>query len=140
MPITGDVDAAVAEIRRAKDSGLGAVMIPAMWEAERRTTTAATTRSGRSARSCRCRWCTHSRRRADSDEYGDHLGIYVTEVAWWPARPIWFLIWSGVFERFPGLKFGVTEAGCWWAPNLLWFMDRLFLGAHAAAKLTPFEG
>ena len=32
VPITGEVDAAVAEIRRAKESGLGAVMIPAMWE------------------------------------------------------------------------------------------------------------
>nr|MDT0664004.1 amidohydrolase family protein [Micromonospora sp. DSM 115978] len=52
---------------------------------------------------------------ADKDSYGDHLGIYVTEVVWWPARPLWFMLWSGVFERFPRLKFGVTEAGCWWA-------------------------
>ena len=55
---------------------------------------------------------------------------------WWPARPLWFLLWSGVFERHPGLRFGVAESGCWWLPNLLWFMDRLYLGAHGGKKLV----
>ncbi len=72
---------------------------------------------------------------ASRDEYGDHLGIYVTEVTWWPARPMWFLLWSGVFERFPGLRFGVTEGGCWWLPQLLWSWDRLCLGPRGAEKL-----
>ena len=31
VPILHDIDAAVAEIRRAKSSGLGGVLIPAMW-------------------------------------------------------------------------------------------------------------
>jgi predicted TIM-barrel fold metal-dependent hydrolase len=72
---------------------------------------------------------------ADKDSYGEHLGIYVTEVVWWPARPMWYMLWSGVFERFPRLQFGVTEAGCWWLPNLLWFWDRLYLGHKGAEKL-----
>jgi predicted TIM-barrel fold metal-dependent hydrolase len=42
---------------------------------------------------------------APREEYGDLLGIYVTEVTWWPARPMWFMLWSGVFERYPNLKF-----------------------------------
>ena len=138
VPITGDVDAAVAEIRRAKESGLGAVMIPAMWEDKAPYHDRRYDPVWAVCEELQMPVATHSGV-APRDEYGDHLGIYVSEVTWWPARPIWFLIWSGVFERFPGLKFGVTEAGCWWAPNLLWFMDRLFLGAHAAAKLTPFE-
>ncbi len=62
----------------------------------------------------------------------------MSEVTWWPARPLWFLLWSGVFERHPGLRFGVAESGCWWLPNLLWFMDRLYLGAHGGKKLSPF--
>ncbi|NUP49022.1 MAG: amidohydrolase [Catenulispora sp.] len=138
VPITGDVDAAVAEIRRARESGLGAVMIPAMWEDKAPYHDRRYDPVWAVCEELQMPVATHSGV-APRDEYGDHLGIYVSEVTWWPARPIWFLIWSGVFERFPGLKFGVTEAGCWWAPNLLWFMDRLFLGAHAAAKLTPFE-
>lgn len=138
VPITGDVDAAVAEIRRARESGLGAVMIPAMWEDKAPYHDRRYDPVWAACQELQMPVATHSGV-APRDEYGDHLGIYVSEVTWWPARPIWFLIWSGVFERFPGLRFGVTEAGCWWAPNLLWFMDRLFLGAHAAAKLTPFE-
>ena len=73
-------------------------------------------------------------------EYGDHLGIYVTEVTWWPARPMWFLLWSGVFERFPGLRFGVTEGGCWWLPQLLWSWDRLFMGQKSQKSwCRPFR-
>ena len=34
VPITGPIDDALAEIRRAKASGLGAVMIPALWCAQ----------------------------------------------------------------------------------------------------------
>ena len=53
---------------------------------------------------------------------------------------MWFLLWSGVFERFPGLRFGVTEAGAWWMPGLLWFWDRLYLGQKGSEKLgaRPF--
>ena len=46
---------------------------------------------------------------APREEYGDLLGIYVTEVAWWLTRPLVFMIWGGVFERFPGLRVAVTE-------------------------------
>ena len=49
---------------------------------------------------------------------------------------MWFLLWSGVFERFPGLRFGVTEGGCWWLPQLLWSWDRLFMGQKGAEKLS----
>ena len=50
------------------------------------------------------------------------------------------MLWSGVFERFPGLRFGVTEAGCWWLPSMLWFWDRLMLGQKGTEKLgaNPF--
>lgn len=141
VPITAELDQVLAEIRRAKESGLGAVMIPAMWVDQapyhdrkydpvwalcEELAMPVVTHSGPAAR----------------DEYGDHLGIYVTEVTWWPARPLWFMLWSGVFERFPGLRFGVTEAGCWWLPALLWFWDRLYLGQKGAEKLgaNPFGG
>ncbi|MEV6396296.1 amidohydrolase family protein [Streptomyces sp. NPDC051907] len=137
LPITGEVDRVVAEIHRAKESGLGALMIPSMWVDkapyhDRRydPVWAAAAETGMPM-------VTHSGA-APRHEYGDHLGIYVSEVTWWPARPLWFLLWSGVFERHPGLRFGVAESGCWWLPNLLWFMDRLYLGAHGGKKLSPF--
>ena len=47
---------------------------------------------------------------APRDEYNDHIGIYLAEVVWWTHRPIAHLLFSGAFERHPGLKFVVTEA------------------------------
>lgn len=141
VPITVDTADVLKEIRWAKQAGLGAVMIPAMW----------VNQTPYHDRSYDPIWAlcedlgmpvvTHSGA-APRQEYGDHLGIYVTEVTWWPARPMWFLLWSGVFERFPGLRFGVTEGGCWWLPQLLWFWDRLFLGQKGAEKMgmNPFKG
>ncbi|GAA1884449.1 amidohydrolase family protein [Streptantibioticus ferralitis] len=137
LPITGETDQVVAEIRRAKETGLGALMIPAMWGGNPPYHDRRYDPVWAEAEALRMPVVTHSGT-APRHEYGDHLGIFVSEVTWWPARPLWFLLWSGVFERFPGLRFGVAESGCWWLPNLLWFMDRLYLGAHGGKKLSPF--
>lgn len=82
LPITGEPSKVVAEIHRAKESGLGALMIPAMWvdkapyhdrrydpvwAAAAETAMPIVTHSGSSPR----------------HEYGDHLGIFVSEVTWW---------------------------------------------------------
>ena len=37
------------------------------------------------------------------------VGIYISEVVWYNVRPITFMIWGGVFERFPKLRVAVTE-------------------------------
>ncbi len=63
------------------------------------------------------------------------LGIYVTEVAWWLVRPTVFMIWGGVFERFPALKVTITEGSSIWAPELLALMDHRFDDHHFSAKL-----
>jgi predicted TIM-barrel fold metal-dependent hydrolase len=135
VQITAPLDDVLAEIRRAHDSGLRAVMIPAMWMHSEPYHSRHYDPVWELCQDLEMPICTHSGP-ADKDSYGDHLGIYVTEVVWWPARPMWFMLWSGVFDRFPRLKFGVTEAGCWWVPNLLWFWDRLFLGQKGAEKLS----
>jgi predicted TIM-barrel fold metal-dependent hydrolase len=139
VPITAPLDAVLAEIRRARESGLGAVMIPAMWVDQTPYHDRRYDPVWALCEELAMPVVTHSGP-APRQEYGDHLGIYVTEVTWWPARPMWFMLWSGVFERFPGLRFGVAEAGCWWLPGLLWFWDRLFLGQKGSEKLgsNPF--
>jgi predicted TIM-barrel fold metal-dependent hydrolase len=40
---------------------------------------------------------------------------------------------SGVFEKFPKLKYVLTESGCAWAPALLAQMDRIHRGMVAGA-------
>ncbi|MCU1391057.1 MAG: putative TIM-barrel fold metal-dependent hydrolase [Ilumatobacteraceae bacterium] len=49
--------------------------------------------------------------------------IMLSEVAHYSRRPLLFLLLSGVFERFPKLKFIMTEQGCAWLPPLLDQLD-----------------
>jgi hypothetical protein len=49
---------------------------------------------------------------------------------------LWFLLWSGVFERYPGLKFAVTEGGCWWLADFLWKWDSAYTKEHATKKMS----
>jgi predicted TIM-barrel fold metal-dependent hydrolase len=56
-------------------------------------------------------------------------------VRFWATRPLWFLLWSGVFERHPGLRYAVTECGAFWAADLLWTMDTAYDREHASKKL-----
>jgi predicted TIM-barrel fold metal-dependent hydrolase len=139
VPITAEIDLVLAEIRRSHAEGLGAVMIPAMWCNEAPYHDRRYDPVWALCEELQMPIVTHSGSTPRA-EYGDHLGIYVTEVTWWPARPLWFMLWSGVFDRYPGLRFGVTESGCWWLPNLLWFWDRLYLGQKGSEKLgaKPF--
>ena len=141
VPITAELSSVLAEIRRAKATGLGAVMIPAMWVNQKPYHDRHYDPVWALCEELHMPVVTHSGP-APRQEYGDHLGIYVSEVTWWPARPLWFMLWSGVFERFPGLRFGVAEAGCWWLPSMMWFWDRLALGQKGTEKLgaNPFGG
>ena len=51
------------------------------------------------------------------------LALFVLEASFYSHRPLWSLIMSGVFDRFPGLKFVVAEAGSKWVPSTLQAMD-----------------
>lgn len=63
------------------------------------------------------------------------LGIYVTEIAFWLVRPVVFMIWGGVLERYPRLKVVVAEGTSIWAPELLAVMDQRYSDHHFTAKL-----
>jgi predicted TIM-barrel fold metal-dependent hydrolase len=125
----------VAEIERAHDSGLrGGILIPSMWQPY---APYHDERYHPIWQVCQERDLpihVHSGA-ADRASYGPHVGEYTTEVRWWSARPLHFLIWSGVFEQFPRLKFVVTECGAFWAADLLWMMDTVFEREHGSRKL-----
>jgi predicted TIM-barrel fold metal-dependent hydrolase len=50
--------------------------------------------------------------------------FYINEVGFYSQRPLVQFILGGVFERFPRLKFVMTETGCAWVPGLLKSLDR----------------
>ena len=59
-------------------------------------------------------------------DHGDSLvgqAIWVSEVVWAVQTGYRHLLLSGVFERFPKLKYIVTESGCAWAGPLLKNLD-----------------
>ncbi len=130
-----DVDAAVAEIVRARDSGLrGGILIPSMWQPYEPYHDVKYDPVWAACSELEMPVHVHSGA-ADRASYGEHVGIYVAEVRWWSIRPLWFLLWSGTFERFPNLRFVTTECGAFWAPDLLWTSDIVYDREHAAKKL-----
>lgn len=71
-----------------------------------------------------------------SPDYGKSMvgqALWVTEVTYYCQAGYRHLIMSGVFEKFPKLKYVLTESGCAWAPALLQQMDRIHMGMQAGA-------
>jgi predicted TIM-barrel fold metal-dependent hydrolase len=57
-----------------------------------------------------------------SPDYGDlacATAMYISEVDMWAQRPFAALVWSGVFERHPRLKYVLTETGVGWVVEKL---------------------
>jgi predicted TIM-barrel fold metal-dependent hydrolase len=130
-----DVEAAVAEIVRARESGLrGGILIPSMWQPYPPYHDPRYDPVWGTCAQLSMPVHVHSGS-ADKASYGPHVGLYVTEVRWWSSRPLWFLIWSGAFDRHPGLRFVVTECGAFWAADLLWMMDTAYDREHGSRKL-----
>ena len=141
VPVCWDPDEAVKEVVWAKAQGLRGILIPSRWG--------------------KCEAYHHPKYEpvwsvceelgmvvhlhsgaAPMEDYGEHqgmMGIYVTEVIWWSVRPLWFLIWGGVFERHPRLKLAITESTAIWVPETLAFMDQRYSETHFSAKLGDYR-
>jgi predicted TIM-barrel fold metal-dependent hydrolase len=69
-------------------------------------------------------------------DFGMHppasTAMFMLEVTWWAHRPLWHLMFSGVFERHPDLHFCNTESGTKWVldtlPELDSFYERMKYG------------
>ena len=151
-PLLWDTERAIEEVRFARDNGLGGVLIPAIttgfeayhnrcydpfWEACEDTGTVV---------------CFHSGPGAfedvfgpgfpegDQDQYPGGVGVYISEVFFWTYRPLIFMLWGGVFERFGKLKVSVTETGQGWLlPPLLRMLDHHYNDTVFTAKLGDFR-
>ena len=123
-----DVDEAVADVRWAREQGLRGILLPGvspdtpwieplfsaaydpLWAVCQELDMSITHHAGGSG----------------IPNYGNHpstITIFVLETGFFANRALWHLTMSGVFERFPGLKFVMTEQGASWLPPTLARMD-----------------
>jgi predicted TIM-barrel fold metal-dependent hydrolase len=67
--------------------------------------------------------------------------IWAIETEWFAHRPLWHMIMSGVFERFPSMRFVLSEQGCAWLVATLHQLDGLHMAAEfgrtGELKLDP---
>jgi predicted TIM-barrel fold metal-dependent hydrolase len=53
------------------------------------------------------------------------LSMFVLEAGFYSHRPLWSLVMSGVFDRYPNLRLVLAESGVGWIPQALQAMDHL---------------
>jgi len=136
VPATYDVARAVEEIEWAgAQPGIRGIMVPTMWHDRPPYNDPVYDPVWAACQAHDLPVHTHSGE-APMDEYGDNIGVYLAEVVWWAVRPAWHLLFSGAFERFPGLKFVVTEAAAYWAPDMMWKWDQYMGGGHTTKKMA----
>jgi predicted TIM-barrel fold metal-dependent hydrolase len=142
-PILDDLDGAIAEIRRAHADGLtGGVIIPPRWEGHESYTSYRYDAVWSVCEELGLPVHCHSgpAPREDYGEVSGWMSVYGYETVFFTARPLWFMLLTGVFERFPRLKMAVTEAGCFWAADLLWRADMMAMREHGMRKMVNTRG
>jgi predicted TIM-barrel fold metal-dependent hydrolase len=141
VPITHDPAQGVREIESlAGKPGIRGIMVPTMWHGFPAYGTdhyddvwAACAEAGLVVH-------THSGE-ADFSSYGDNVAMYISEVPFWTHRMLWQLLFSGKFDRFPGLRYAVVECGSYWIGDLLWKTDVNFGGTNKIKKMgTRMKG
>ncbi len=136
VPVTHDIDLGVREVEwLAQQPGIRGVMVPTMWHERLPYNHPAYDPFWAACAAANLPVHTHSGE-APHEEYNENVGIYLAEVVWWAARPMWHLLFSGAFERFPKLKYVVTEAAAYWASDMMWKWDQYFGGGHTTKKLA----
>jgi len=122
VPIIHDIEESVREIESlAGTPGIKGIMIPTMWHGH--------PSYGHERYDPVWAACAE----AGWDSYNDNIAQFVLEVPFWTHRPLWQLLLSGKFDRFPGLKYVVVECGSYWLGDLLWKADTSF-GANSKVK------
>ncbi len=141
-----DMDRAVEEVAWARRHGLsGGVMLPAMsvtsrlpgyadeyydpfWSACEEHQMVVTLHTGASGSATDTKFLY-------DEAHGGMLGLY--EVFVFTRRPLWFMIFGGVFDRHPDLKVVVTENGVQWLPSLIRDMESFF-DTHGGAPVRSY--
>jgi predicted TIM-barrel fold metal-dependent hydrolase len=135
-----DTDEAVREIRWAKEAGLkGGILLPGMnqktryndpryepiWSALEDLRMPVNVHGGIEL--------------PDYGPDGDAMLLMQEEVMFFSHRPLWWLLWSGVFERHPRLLFVLTEQMADWVPRTLHELDGRYESSSVARRALPLK-
>ncbi len=122
-----DVDAAVTEIKWAKEAGLfGGVLLPGIPPDSGLEPMISPTYEPiwRICSELEMPINHHSANAGPS--YGPYPAtgwMFFVEAGFFSHRALWMLIFAGVFDRYPNLKLILTEGGAEWAPGVLKVLD-----------------
>jgi predicted TIM-barrel fold metal-dependent hydrolase len=150
IPAFWDVDEAVAEVLRARESGLGGILLPCVWGKHPAWHHPRYEPLWEACEANDVILHFHSGAAPMEDYFGPlaepdgverpgAMGIYISEVVWWSMRSLSFLIWGGVLERHPRLKVAITESTTVWVPEYLALLDQRYSETHYAAKLGDYR-
>ncbi|MEM9175492.1 MAG: amidohydrolase family protein [Myxococcota bacterium] len=150
VPLMWDIEEAVKEAKWAREQDMRSVMIPVMWNDHAPYNDPVYDPFWAVCEDLGLVINYHSGP-APKEEYfgvwppkpGDDLrrggmGCYLSEVLWFVARPLTFLIWGGVFEKFPKLKVSTTEGMADWVPHQLGIWDWHFEHSAGEQKLGDY--
>lgn len=64
----------------------------------------------------------------------ESISLILAETDFFTRRPLWFMIFSGVFERHPTLRLTITESRAGWVPWVLHELDSIYLSPTTGLK------
>ena len=130
-----DVDAAVAEIRWAREANLfGGILLPGIPPDSGLTPFIDPAYEPIWATCAELEMPINHHTANASPAYGQFPAtgwMFFVEAGFFSHRALWMLIFAGVFERYPNLKLILTEGGCDWVPGVMRILD------HQHGKLDP---
>lgn len=151
IPVLWDIDLAVQGIRSAYESGLRGVIFPPLWGTHPPYHMSRYDPVWEICQDLDMPIHFHSGPSPIHDYFGPipaapgqefnqgAVGIYITEVSTWLVRPVTFMLWGGVFEKFPRLKVALTEGTAVWVPEYLQLLEQRFSESHYSMKLGDFR-
>lgn len=117
---TTDIEAMVAEVRRARSEGLRGVIIDTPTDESRMY---CHSRFDPLWAACEELAMPLHHHHGTSPDFGDSPGaqqaLFGFEMHFWWRRALSLMILGGVFDRFPGLRLAFTEGGADWVPAVL---------------------